>query len=197
MRWLGGLCFLVLVLGGGPAWAADPEKAPEKARVVAEVDGEKITAEELDRSMAALLYSVEEQLFQVRTQKLEELIGERLLAKEAARRKIAVKELVEQEITAKSEKVTDQEIEAVYQSNRARLPGSEAEAKGRVRTFLQNQKSQKVREQFLASLKGQAKIAIYLEQPEPPVRAEIQLAGSPAKGSEKAPVTIVEFTDYQ
>lgn len=197
MSYLGALCLLLIAFGERSARATEMEKAPDKARVVAEVNGEKITGEELDRSMAILLYSVEQQLFKVRGQRLEELIGERLLAMQAARQKISVEALVENEITSKAEKVTDEEVDAVYQQNKGRLPGDEGEIKRQVRSYLQDRKAQAVKERFLASLKGQARVSVYLEEPEPPVTAELPLEGAPAKGPERAPVTLVEFVDYQ
>lgn len=197
MSCLGALCLLLIAFGGRSARASDLEKAAEKGRVVAEVNGEKITAEELDRSMAILLYSVEQQLFKVRGQKLEELIAERLISRKAAEQKISMEELIEKEVTSKVEKVTDEEVEAVYQLNKGRLTGDEGEIKRQVRTYLQERKAQAAKERFLASLKGQARISVSLEEPEPPVTAELPLEGAPARGPERAPVTLVEFVDYQ
>lgn len=197
MSCLGALCLLLIAFGGGSARATELEKAPDQARVVAEVNGEKITAEELDRSMAILLYSVEQQLFKVRGQRLEELIAERLLSMQAAEQKISLETLIEKEITSKVEKVTDEEVDAVYQQNKGRLTGDEAEIKRQVRSYLHDRKAQAAKERFLASLKGQARISVHLEEPEPPVTAELPLEGAPAKGPDRAPVTLVEFVDYQ
>ena len=182
---------------GRSARAEDMGKESKKTRVLAEVDGEKITAEELDRSLSALLYRAEMQLFHIRSQKLDTLIAQRLLSKEAVRRKISVEELLEKEITSKTEKVTDEEIETIYHQNKARLEGDEDEAKEQVRTYLHNQKVQRAREQFVVSLKTGSKISVYLKEPEPPIVNDIQLEGAPTKGPEQALVTIVEFVDYQ
>lgn len=191
------LCLLVIAFGERSVRAEGLQGGSEKGRVLAEVDGLKITVEELDRSLALLLHRVEQQLFQVRSQKLEELIADRLLANEAAKRKISMEELIEKEVTSKAEKVTDEEVNTVYQQNKSRLPGEEKEVRERVRSYLQEQKAEGAKERFVASLKTQAHISMYLEEPEPPVVAAILIEGSPSKGPGGAPVILVEFSDYQ
>jgi len=60
---------------------------------------------------------------------------------------------------------------------------------------LQNQKLTAKREEFLRSLRGQAKVVVNLKPP-PIQRVEVSIQGAPVKGGDKAPVTIVEFSDF-
>lgn len=174
---------------------AFPLPAHAAADVLAEVDGVAITSEEVEKPLAAQLSKLEEQIYNLKRQRLEGLINEKLLAKEAAKRKISVAALLDAEITSKVGLVTEQEIEKFYQDNKAQIKGEQAQVREQIRAFLQNQKLAVKREEFLRSLRAQAKVVVNLRPP-PVLRVEVSVDGAPFKGPAKAPVTIVEFSDF-
>jgi hypothetical protein len=53
---------------------------------LAEINGETITTEELNRALGARLSQLEEQIYNLKSRELDALIAQRLLAQEAARR---------------------------------------------------------------------------------------------------------------
>jgi protein-disulfide isomerase len=182
------LAALVAALSLGAAGAA-------WAQVVAEVDGEKVTAADLQQAAGQALASLEQQAYRLKQQQLEQLIGERLIAHEADRRKLTVAALVELEITSKVPAATAEEVHALYEANKAQLPNSEAELKTQLENYLLAQKTAARRQAFVQSLQGGARVTVYLEAPAP-FRAAIQGDG-PSRGNTAAPVTIVEFEDFQ
>jgi protein-disulfide isomerase len=163
---------------------------------LARVDGVAITAEEVDWALSAQLTKLHEQIYTLRRQKVEALVAEKLLAKEAAKRGGSVPTLLDAEVTSKVGLVTEQETETFYQANKTRLQGDEATLREQIRAHLQNQKLATQRDAFVQSLRSQADVAVHLEPP-PPLRIQIVVDGAPFKGSVAAPVTIVEFTDFQ
>jgi len=162
---------------------------------LAEVDGVAITSEEVEKTLASQLSKLEEQIYNLKRQKVEALINEKLLAKEAAKRGVSVPALLDAEVTSKVGLVTEQEIEKFYQENKAQLQGEETSLREQIRAHLQNQKLVAKREEFLKSLRSQAKVVVNLKPP-PVLRAELSVDGAPSKGPAKAPVTIVEFSDF-
>ena len=170
-------------------------QAPHKAEPLAEVDGVAITAEEVEQAIGAPLARLQDQIYQMKRQKVEALIGERLLAREAAKRGISVPAVLDAEVTGKVGLVTEQEIETFYQANKAQLSGEEATVREQIRARLQNQKLAARREAFLQSLRAQAKVVVHL-QPPPVFRVAVAVEGEPFKGPATAPVTLVEFTDF-
>jgi protein-disulfide isomerase len=183
---LASLIVLGLVVTAHPAAVAEP---------LAEVDGQPITAGEVEKAIGAPLAKLQEQIYSMKRQKLEALIAERLLAKEAAKRRMSVPALLDAEVTSKVGLVTEQEIEAFYQANKARLQGDEATVREQIRNQLQNQKLAARRQEFLQSLQSKAKVLVYLKPP-PVLRAEVSVAEAPFKGAATAPVTIVKFEDF-
>jgi len=180
----------LLLLGLGISLPALAASEP-----LAEVDGVAITSEEVEKPLAPQLSKLEEQIYNLKRQRVEALINEKLLAKEAAKKGISVTALLDAEVTAKVGLVTEQEIEKFYQENKAQLKGEESSLRDQIRAHLQNQKLATKREEFLKSLRSQAKVVVYLKPP-PVLRVEVAVDGAPVRGSAKAPVTIVEFSDF-
>lgn len=146
---------------------------------LAELNGTPITAQEVEAPIASQLGKLEEQIYNLKRQRVDALINERLLAAEAGKRKLTVAAPLDAEVTAKVGLVTEQEIEKAYETNRGKLKGEEAQIREQLRAALQNQKLALRRQEFLTAL-----------------RAQVSAAGVASKGDSKAPVTIVEFTDF-
>jgi protein-disulfide isomerase len=184
------LWILLLLVGLGVPFTARAADEP-----LAEVDGAAITSEEIEKTIASQLSKLEEQIYNLKRQRLETLINEKLLAKEAAKRGVSVLALLDAEVTSKVSLVTEQEIEKFYQQNRTQLKGEESDLREQIRGRLQNLKLATKREEFLGSLRSQAKVVVNLKPP-PVLRVEVSADGAPSKGPAKAPVTIVEFSDF-
>src|SRR5262245_62133416 len=183
-------CIPMLLLGLGIASVAGAASQP-----LAELDGVAITSEEVEKPLASQLSKLEEQIYNLKRQRLDTLINDKLLEKEATKRKISVPALLDAEVTGKVGLVTEQEIEKFYQENKSQIKADQAQVREQIRAFLQNQKLAAKREEFLTSLRSQAKVVINLKPP-PIQRVEVSLQGAPFRGGEKAAVTIVEFSDF-
>jgi len=180
----------LLLLGFGITSMAEAASEP-----LAEVDDIAITSEEVEKPLASQLSKLEEQIYNLKRQRVEALINEKLLAREAAKRGISVPALLDAEVTSKVGLVTEQEVEKTYQQNKANLKGDESTVRNQIRASLQNNKLAAKREEFLSSLRSQAKVVVNLKPP-PVLRVEVAVDGAPFKGPAQAPVTIVEFSDF-
>jgi protein-disulfide isomerase len=188
-----GLAQVVLAaaLGLSPVRAGAAGSEP-----VAEVNGDAITMSDVERALGAKLSKLEEQIYTLKRQELDNLIAQRLLAQEAAKRSTSVAALVDAEVTSKVGLVTEQEIDAFFQANKARLQGDEASVRDNIRAHLQQQKLIARRLRFVESLRSQSKVLVRLQAP-PVVRVAVSTEGAPIRGAAAAPVTVVEFSDFQ
>jgi protein-disulfide isomerase len=191
LRALARLGIFALVVASARPAAAQPATAGP----LAEVNGEAITADEVEAALGAPLRRLEQQVYDLKRRTLDALIGERLLAREAATRGLSVPALVDAEVTAKAAAVTDDDVERFFQANKARLPGDEAEVRERVRFTLRAQNVAVRREAFLNALRSQASVVVHLQAPAV-VPLDFTLEGAPSRGPSGAPVTIVEYTDF-
>jgi protein-disulfide isomerase len=170
--------------------------APPTSDTVAEVDGERIGRQELEQSLSAQLARLDEQRFALLAGRLDELIAERLLAREAQKRGVSVDTLLDAEVDAKTPGVTDEDVTAFIVDNRSRLPQMpEADLRGRIRDYLQAQRADQARDAYVAKLRAAAKVTTYLKEPAP-VRANVSATIGFSRGPQGAPVVIVEFSDF-
>jgi protein-disulfide isomerase len=164
------------------------------AKVVATVDGVSITQDELDEAVGAELGRLEQQAFELRQRKLDALVAEKLIASEAARRGMTAEALAKAEVDGKIAPVTDEEITRFFDANKARLPNS-PNIRDQIKQYLEMQRREDARGEFVESLRAKAKVAITLTAP-PVRRARVDVGSSPVRGEASAPVTIVEFSDF-
>src|SRR3989442_13514430 len=133
----------------------DAARTAPTSEPLAEVNGETITAAELEQAVGARLRGLELQIYEMKRQKLEAMIGERLLAVEAAKQGLSVQALLDAEVTAKAETVTDEEVERFYQASKAQLKGDEVEARERIRAYFRSQKLVARRQAYTRSLRAE------------------------------------------
>ena len=102
---------------------------------------------------------------------------------------------MKQEIDKKITPPDEAQIEAIYEQNKLRFgSATKKEAIVRIREVLTQRAIADRRTLYEKELRGAAKVAVRLEPP----RAQVAIpAKAPATGPAQAPVTIVEFTDYQ
>lgn len=188
------ICCILLFLSLLPAWSCRPTLESDK---IAEVDGAVITQTELNRSAGKALSKAREQLYRLERQKLDEYIGATLLTREAKNRNLSVSTLLDQEVTRKVSAITDEEIQNFYDSNKGRLQVELSKVRDQIREYLQSQKVEARKNEFLSGLRAKAKVTTYLKPPQV-YRSDLAIAGAPMRGnSEKAAVTIVKFEDFQ
>jgi protein-disulfide isomerase len=180
---------LAVSLGIVPATrAADDGK-------VATVGEHVITRAQLEEHVRPKLIELENQRYETLREGLDELIAEELVKQEASARKTTAAELEKQEVAAKVAEPTDDEIQKVYDANKAQLGSQTLEQiKPRIVEYLKQQGMERRRQAFVEELKKAHKTTVALR---PPV-IEVATAGRPERGGgAKAPVTIIEFSDYQ
>jgi protein-disulfide isomerase len=159
------------------------------------VNGTPILSSELEQKVATRLGRLRQEEYDLRRQALDQLIAGRLIGAAAAKRGISAEELVAREVDAKAAALPASDVETIYEQNKARFAGqTRAEALTRIREVLGERAKGERRAAWEKELRDAAQVAVRLEPP----RADVAIpAGAPSTGPADAPVTIVEFTDYQ
>lgn len=184
-----------LVVGASLTLLITAQTPHHKDLPVAEVGGDAITEAELREALGFELAKAEQQVYDLKRDKLDEMIDQKLLAQEAGKQKVTVDELLAREVSAKTEPVTDQQVEALFESNKERFKGKEEELRRQIGVYLSQRAERERRKAYLTSLREQASITIYLEAPEP-YRAELTTEGAPIRGNPNAPIALVKFEDF-
>lgn len=184
-----------LVVGASLTLLITAQTPHHRDPAVAEVGGDVITDTELREALGFELAKAEQQVYDLKRDKLDEMIDQRLLAQEAAKQNVSVEELLAREVTAKAEPTTEQQVNALFEANKDRFKGKEEELRKQINTYLAQRSEREQRKAYLASLREQANITIYLDAPEP-YRAELETEGAPIRGNPNAAITLVKFEDF-
>jgi protein-disulfide isomerase len=194
---LGALAAAGLACQSPPAkpQAAPPETG--KTAPVARIGGAAITAEELDKTVRGELNEIEQRTYDLRKQGLDQLINQRLVDQKAKAAGKDANEFLRGELASKVAEPSDAEVRALYERAKAAKQVEEPfdKVKPQIIAFLKQQKGQAVLSGYLEQLRTEAKVEVLLPPYLPP-KVEVATAG-PARGPEGAPVTIVEFSDFQ
>lgn len=168
----------------------------EGQRVLAMLDEEPIRRSDLDDFLKGQLYELKKQILDIRKQAVDRKIFPILLEAEAKKQSVPVQALVNKEILDKAPMATSPEIEAFYNANRGQIPQPLEQVRGNIANFLRQQAIQQQELRLIAELSKKAQIQYSLPGIIEPVFV-ISTKGKPSKGAPNAPITIVEFSDYE
>jgi protein-disulfide isomerase len=187
----GGLALALGMWGASPAPGQEKAEAPETA--VALVAGRPIRAKEVEDLIHAQLMDLRVREQQLRSQALDVLIAQALIEKEAEARGTTPEALHKEEVEDKAI-VTDAEAKAYYEANKGRF-GSTAEsvARRQIQVGLGQQRQNDRRAAFARELRAKYDVKMLLE----PYRVAVEVGSAPVRGNPNAPVTVVEFSDFQ
>lgn len=170
--------------GAGAAQLSGTQLSPNT--VVATWDGKKVTLGELDAQISKDMYDL-------RHQALETMILRQLVEGEAKKEGKSEEELLRGVAEKATPPADDAKLHQLYEQNKEAFGGASFED---VKPMLQARLNQQVQQQavvaYLDQLKQKANVKITLPEPRAQVAAE-----GPSKGPADAPVTIVEFSDFQ
>jgi SurA N-terminal domain len=181
--------------------AAAQSSTPEMAdAVVAEIGGRKITMKELDDRWQSMdpgeRSRITQLLYQNRRNVLDQMMGDLLIEQAAKTAGVPVPKFTEDETAKRLKPVTEADVRQFYEENKDRAQGRSLEQlSDQIRSFLTSNRQQQARAILVDDLKKKANATRILLEP-PRVAVEIS-DDDPSVGPATAPVTIVEFSDYQ
>lgn len=158
---------------------------------IAIIAGQAIYDDELLPLMEGQLQRLRNEEYELKSRAVETLIDQKLLQAAASRKGITSDKLIEQEVSSKIPNPSDSEIEAFYLGQRESRPLEEV--KPRLLETLKRAKLDRAREAYMESLRRESGVAILLVPP----KVEVGYDPSRVRGNPEAPVTIVEFSDYE
>jgi protein-disulfide isomerase len=162
---------------------------------LAKVGDKVFTRSQIEARIKPKLIEIEAQRYEALREGLDEAVAEELFKLEATARKITPDQLEKDEVDAKVPNPSDADIQKVYDENKEQLQGQTLDqVKPQIVEYLKGEKSQVRRAAFIEELKKKYNTTDSLKAPV----VQVATAGRPERGGgAKAPVTIVEFSDYQ
>ena len=194
-RWFSVLVLTLLISPLG--WSQSTTLATINGEVLTEADVRTTAASEFDAIDTERLQfeaTTKQKEHETLSQALKGIIADRVIQAEAADRGITVNELLDAEVEANIAEPSQAEMDNLYQLNQQQLGGVSREVgMAQVRQFLLDRNYDVSLEAFVSRLRTEYGVEVKLG----PYRVDLDLAGHPAAGPQDAPITFVEFSDFE
>ncbi len=180
-----GLGAALALLGSGNVVAQDDSS------VVAEVGGVKVTMAELEQEESAKLLGAHYQYYQVEIKALDELIDKKLIEQKAKSEHLTVDQLVDRDIKPLVKDPTEDQMEVYYEGLETDQPFELV--RGKILEKIRQLRLEKARAAYAASLRTASTVYVTLAPP----RVDVGVEAAQMVGPQNAPVTLIEFADYE
>jgi protein-disulfide isomerase len=143
---------------------------------------------------APQLKQIDRQRHKILESSLSQLVEQKLIEMAAEKKGVSTAELLKSEVESKVTEVSDAEVDTWYEENKERVRGrAKEEIADQIKQFLGQQRGGETRTAYLDGLRKEYDVKIRFEPP----RQKVEVADAPTKGPASAPITIVEFSDFE
>jgi protein-disulfide isomerase len=160
--------------------------------ILAVVGGEEITRSEIETNAGAQLMRLNQQIFQITEQTLAQTIDRKLLDLEAAKRGLDRELFLAAVLDSAAPEIPASQVDSVYDQFSDQIEQPREQVAPQIEAYLAEQLRRQRADSLIAALRDEYEIVNLLE----PQRHEVEAVG-PAMGPDNAPVTIVEFSDFE
>jgi protein-disulfide isomerase len=178
----------VAILAPGVRGQTSVSRAP-----IARIGDQAIYDEDLLPSIGGQLFQLENQEYELKSKELEKLVNQRLLESAAKSKGLSTDAFLEQTVDRTLPPPTPSEVEAYYLAQKDQINRPLSEVKPQMEQGLIEARRQQARQDYLDRLRQKSSVAILLPRPKIDVAADT----SRLRGNPDAPVTIIEFSDFQ
>ena len=182
-----------LVVGGAGTYLFQ-DQADKASDVVLTMKGVEYALEDLPPAAARAFFDIEKESWNRKNQILSSAAGEVYIQQKAEASGRKRQEVLIEELGLKQP--TDDEINAFYEQNKARISAPLDQVREQIRSYLMGLGLQAKRTELTERLQTEQGLQILLAKPEAPLTV-IDTKGYPVKGNPSAKVTLVKFADYQ
>ena len=182
------------ILTGALLLAISQFTSATAAKPVAVIGDITITYQTLEQHVKGELIELEHERYEILRNGLYDIIGEHLVSLAAEAKDQTPEQFLASEVEAKTEKPDAELVQEVYTSNKQHFADTPAEeAMKEVTEYLVEQSRQKRYQEVMTSLESQYALQINLL---PPV-IDVGSGDRPSLGNASAPITLIEFSDYE
>ena len=164
--------------------------------IIATIGGQPLKAESVVERLKPIVYRLQLEGYELTKRQTDQLVDDNLLLEEARRRQVGPEEIIRAEVSDKVRNPTEAEVTKFYNENKARIAGDLNSVRNQVANYLQEQTRQSLEQELSARMRKNADIRWLISEPVPPIQ-NISVDDDPVQGGASAPITVVEFTDFQ
>jgi protein-disulfide isomerase len=194
-----GLIVAILCAAGSGVFATEAGAGKgDSTQVLARIGTNEVTAVQLKseddaglQNAQAKLLSARFDLYMAQRNALNRAIDTALLTDQARKEHLSVAELLQRHVTSQIKEPSEETVQIYYMG--AQRPEPYESVKDKVRLYIRQLEEKKLKADYLGKLRSAATPQVLLEPP----HLNVGPGDSPLGGTPGAPVTLVEFADYQ
>jgi len=172
---------------------ASTDAQPSSSRIVlVDIDGAKLSLADFEAKHPTALFQARNAFYQAERKALDNFIDEYLLERQAERQHVTVAQLLDQHVKGMVGKDPSEESLHVFYEGLDTTQPYDA-VRGQILDKIRQTRFMKARSAYVKTLRDAAAINIRFDAP----RAVISLKDTPLRGLPDAPVTIVEYADFE
>ena len=150
-----------------------PTSEADLVRVFANVNGVNITSSDIETSLLPLIFQVQQQVYALRKRDVDLRINDILLYQEAKRLNTTPQALIDQHVNSNTPIVTEEQVRAYYNANKAQLNSDFSAAKAMIMQYLMEQERKKMLLAYAEQLRKASAVQVYLTEPKPPTLRQL------------------------
>jgi protein-disulfide isomerase len=171
-------------------------KDAPKPGVVAKINGEEITEDQLIGDAQLELMQIKKQEYDLKMNQLNKMVTERVLGAEAKKEGLAnADEYINKKILKGDIKITDAEYKKFVKEKNIPESNINDQVKERIYSYMKEQKREELVQGAVAKLTKNQPVEVYFKKPKSNIQVDI--GDAPVTGGDNAKVTMIEFSDFQ
>jgi hypothetical protein len=148
--------------------ACEAQVLPETLAIV---NGVKITASDINKSVGESVSQLQQQVIDARKRELDLMINSKLLALEAKKRGVSTVKLLDDEVVAKVKKPTQAEAQVFCDQNKERIKAEFKDVADDIVSYLYQQRQQEEAKRFADILRAASEVKVNVTEVTPPATA--------------------------
>ena len=170
-------------------------KSAPKPGVVAKIGNEEITEDALIGDDKLDFFDLKKREYELKMDRLNKLMIDRLVGAEAKAANMSQEEFINKKIVGGEIKISDKDLKKFIAEKHIPESQINPQIKERIISYLQTMRKQELIQEHVAKLTKGNPVEVYFTKPK--MQVAVEAGNAPFTGGEKAPVTIVEFSDFQ
>jgi len=171
---------------------AESNLTPAKETVVVEINGTKVTYGAFADKRSGAMFQASNAYYEAEKKAMDSFVDDALLEQEAKKENVTVDQLLDRHVNAVIAKEPSEEaLRLYYEVLNIKEPFESV--RSQMLEHLRQFRMGKAKATYLLSLHNDAKVVVSLNPP----RAEVSMKDTMVRGTAKAPVTIIEYADYE
>jgi protein-disulfide isomerase len=159
--------------------------------VAVEVGGHKFTIAEVEQKESGRLLQARNTYYQAQRSAINQFIDEQLLEQKAAAEHLTVEQLIQRDIASHISDPTEDQMKVYYEGVGTDEPYEKV--RPQILSHIHDLRVAKARAEYIKNLRNVTNVAVMILPPS----ASMSVDGAPILGAKAAPVTLVEYADYE